>query len=105
MVAVRDVTSFAWDELFILGPRTSEAQIAKVLGSPAPELRVYELEKHDMYVLVFRKNGRYLRSENVLRVGFFFTQDALNRRLTPASAVFRVLKKGEALTFVPMKSH
>jgi hypothetical protein len=90
-IALRELTDFEWDRVFVFGPYTTSEAITKTVGVELPELAGYHLDESDsIQVIVFLNNGKDVRNEAVNRGKFEFAPEALASPFTPSTAVFRV---------------
>lgn len=60
-LVLADVTSFAWDEVFVFGPYTALERINEALGESFGAASMAQIhERDDIVVLVFRRGGKVL---------------------------------------------
>jgi len=81
---------FAFDRLYIAGPRAQESTLAAIMGDAwLPEMsRRIETSDH-FYLMVFETRGKIIPAALTLRTARI-DSSLLNRQYTPDNAVFRV---------------
>ena len=101
-IALRDLSDFDWDRVFVFGPYTTSQTITKTVGFELPELAGYHIDESDsIQIIVFVKDNKDVRNEQINRGKFEFAPQALASPFTPATAVFRVTHRFPQIILVP----
>lgn len=96
-VVLSQLTSFAWDEVFLFGPYFPKADVCSVLAIPVSQcegsVAVESADDGEM-TLAFRKSGALVHTELHYRWHGDFTPTPMSQPIARSKANFRVLPEG-----------
>ena len=102
IVRVQHLTDFAWEQFVVFGPYTSCEEIEKTLGFKWKDCKATDIEMSDAIdLLVFVRQKRIVRLEELPRRNGDFASESLNGLFTPRTAVFIVRSPKKYPQFFP----